>query len=191
MSKRISHLKTGCLVAGFMSVFLLSAPALGQECQVDLSEAQMDFGRIVPLGSNDRLNVGNVHELGYRLISLTARCPKASKLVLRLQGATLGSQFKFAEKGLVNITLSNALLDGRSVDLAQVKSAGPAVGSYSPSVVAIPGEVVIPVSGGLPALGSVLSVQVEIRPQVPVSELSTRDTKTLEAKLSFHISSYL
>lgn len=191
MSKRMSHLRAGCLAASFMSVFLLSAPALAQECQIDLSEAQIDYGRVIPPGSNNRINAGSVHELGNRLISLTARCPKASKLVLRLQGTTVGSQFKFAEKGLMSITLSNALLDGRSVDLAQVKSAGATAGSYSPSVVVVPGEVIIPVSGGLPALGAVLSVQVEIRPQVPVSELRTRDTKNLEGNLSFQISSYL
>lgn len=54
----------------------------------------------------------------------------------------------------------------------------------------MPGDMIIPVSGGVPVTGSVLSLQVEIHPVVPVAELRTREAKTLAANLSFQVRSY-
>ncbi|MGV8889719.1 MAG: hypothetical protein ACOH2P_17110 [Pseudomonas sp.] len=190
MNFALRHLKkmtlAGCIIVGIS----VAGQALAQDCQINLSESNMDFGRVIPPGSNDTLNAGNIHALGNRIISLNASCPKASKLMLVLRGETHGEQFKFAQTGQVRVRLSNALLDGRSVDLAQTKSVGAAPSAYGQSIEAVPGDMVIPVSGGQPAVGLVLSVQIEIRPLVPVSELRTRDAKTLEANLSFQVRSY-
>lgn len=77
------------------------------------------------------------------------------------------------------------------MDLAQVQSKGEGASASGSSIVAVPGDRVIPVSGGLPVQGTVLSMQVQISPQVPISEMRTRDAKNLEAQLSFQISSQL
>lgn len=183
--KKISLL--ACLIYGvLMSGQIFAA----QECHITLSESNMDFGRVTQPGSNDPRSANNMHALGNRVISVNASCPQAAKLVLQVQGAALGEQFRFARQGQVGVYLSNALLDGRSVDLAKSQSIGAAPGASAASIMATPGDRVIPVSGGLPATGSVLSLQVEIRPLVAMAELRTRDAKTLEANLSFRISSY-
>lgn len=169
---------------------LASEPALADDCQINLSQSQMDFGQVMPPSTNAALNAGNLHSLGNRVISLNASCPQPSKLLLVLRGEQLGADFKFAKQGQTRVALSNALLDGRSVDLAQVKAPGAAAGAYSPSITVVPGDMIIPVSGGLPATGSVLSLQVEIQPVVPVAELRTREAKTLEANLSFEVRAY-
>jgi hypothetical protein len=173
-----------------IGVALSSGQVLADDCRINLSESQMDFGQVIPPNSNVALNAGNLHSLGNRFISLNASCPQPSKLLLVLRGEQLGADFKFAKQGQTRVILSNALLDGRSVDLAQIKSPGVAPGAYSSSIIAAPGDMIIPVSGGLPATGSVLSLQVEVQPVVPVAELRTRDAKTLEANLSFQVKTY-
>jgi hypothetical protein len=169
---------------------LMSSQVLAEECQLNLSESQMDFGRVIPPGSNSVPNENSQHTLGKRIISLTANCAPASKLVLVLQGAQLGADFKFAKQGQTNVVLSHALLDGRSVDLAVVKSPGETPASANSSLTPAPGDMIIPVSGGVPAAGAVWSMQIEIRPSVPVSELRTREVKTLESNVSFQVRRY-
>ncbi|WP_143169962.1 hypothetical protein [Pseudomonas fluorescens] len=190
MKTSMFSLKALSLSVLLIGVAAMSGQALADECQINLSESQMDFGQVIPPSSNAALNAGNQHNLGSRVISLNASCPQPSKLLLVLRGEQLGADFKFAKQGQTHVALSNALLDGRSVDLALVKSPGAAPTASSPVVNAAPGDMVIPVSGGVPATGSVLSLQVNIQPVVPVAELRTRDAKTLEANLSFQIRTY-
>jgi hypothetical protein len=190
MNTSMLSLRAFSLVALLLGAASGSEQALADDCRINLSESQMDFGQIIPPNSNVALNAGNMHDLGNRVISLNATCPQPSKLLLVLRGEQFGADFKFAKQGQTRVALSNALLDGRTVDLAQIKSPGGAPGTYSSSITAVPGDMIIPVSGGMPATGSVLSLQVEIQPVVPVAELRTREAKTLEANLSFQIRTY-
>ncbi|NBF05670.1 hypothetical protein GV819_25575 [Pseudomonas sp. Fl5BN2] len=171
MSVRMRHPKIIALASGLICAVFLSGQTFAQECQINLSESNMDFGRVTQRSSSDPLDMGNLHALGNRFISLHTSCPGASKLMLLLRGDALGEQFRFAKQGRVSVSLSNAVLDGRNVELAQTKSVGAALGPHGSSIEAVPGDRVIPISGGLPAEGSVLSLQVEIRPVVPVAEL--------------------
>nr|WP_319526827.1 hypothetical protein [Pseudomonas laurentiana] len=161
--------------------------AMAQKCTIRLSESNMNFGRIIAPGSNARQPTGHLHTLGSRSIGLSASCPTAATPMLVLRGETYADHFKFAQSGHVRVRLSNAMLDGRRVDLARADSDAAAPDSYASSIEAVPGDSVIPMSEGAPALGSVLSLQVEIRPLVPITELRTRDTKTLEAHLAFQV----
>lgn len=174
------------LLTGLMG----AGQALANECKISLSDANVDFGRIMQPGANDTLGAGNMHVLGKRSITLNAICPKEAKLVLSLRGAQLGEQFKFAKKGNININLSNAQLDGHRVELAKIEAPGSVPTSSGPSVIAVPGDMVIPVSVGMPAQGSVLSIQVEISPIVPVAELRTREATTMESNVSFEVRNY-
>lgn len=164
--------------------------AFAQECNISLSNSSVDFGQVIQPGPSDALNSGNMHGLGYRAISVNVVCPEASKMALSFRGEQLGGKFKFAKQGNILINLSNALMDGRRVDLAQVKTPGAVPEAFAASVEVVPGEMVIPISGGIPVEGAVLSVQVEVRPLMPVVELKTRDKTTLEANLSVEVKGY-
>ena len=180
------NLKKIPLALGLVYGLLAAQQSFAEECQVNLSESVVDLGQLSHPGSRDAPSPGNLYALDERTLSLNATCPGATKLMLLLQGDTLGDKFRFARRGQVSVTLSNALLDGRNVDLARVKdTAVPDV--FGPSIVAVPGDRVIPVSAGLPAQGSNLSVQIEIRPLVPVAELSSSEAKTLESNVSFEV----
>ncbi|MBC3209344.1 hypothetical protein HU755_21305 [Pseudomonas sp. SWRI111] len=190
MNTSMTSLKAFALGALLISTVSAAGQALAEDCQISLSQTQIDYGQVIPPNSNVALNAGNMHDLGNRLISLNASCAQPAKLLLMLRGEQLGADFKFAGHGQTRVALSNALLDGRRVDLAQIQSPGAAPGASSSAINVVPGDMIIPVSGGVPATGSVLSLQVEIQPVVPVSELRTRDAKTLEANLSFQVRSY-
>ncbi|MDI3270811.1 hypothetical protein [Pseudomonas sp. AL03] len=191
MKFEIRHLKSvavvTCLIYG---LFLAEQTFAAQECHITLSDSSVDFGRVMQPGSNDPASANAMHALGNRIVSLNASCPQAAKLLIQLRGAGQGEQFRFAQQGQVSVILSNASLDGRSVNLAKVQSIGAPPSTSGSSIEAMPGDRVIPVSGGLPVEGSTLSMQIEFKPQVPMTELRTRDAKTLEANLTFQISSY-
>lgn len=189
MTIAMCYLKKIPLALGLVCGLLATQEAFAQECQINLSDSVIDLGQLSHPGSNNVPSPGNLHALGERTISLNASCPGATKLMLLLQGDRLGDKFRFAQRGQVSVTLSNALLDGRNVDLARVKDTTvPDV--FGPSIVAVPGDRVIPVSAGLPAEGSNLSLQIEIRPLVPVAELSSSEAKTLESNVSFEVRGY-
>lgn len=191
MKFEIRHLKSIAVVTcAIYALFLTEQTFAAQECQITLSESSVDFGRVTQPGSNDPSSANAIHTLGNRVISLNASCPQPGKLLIQLRGAKQSEQFRFARQGQVGVTLSNASLDGRSVNLAKVQSIGSPPGTSGSSIEAMPGDRVIPVSGSLPVEGSTLSMQIELKPQVPMTELRTRDAKTLEANLSFQISSY-
>ncbi|WP_409279460.1 DUF1120 domain-containing protein [Pseudomonas defluvii] len=164
--------------------------AAAQKCAIRLSESTMNFGRIIAPGSSAPQPVGNLHPLGSRMVGLNASCPTSATPMLVMHGEAYADQFKFARSGHVRVQLSNALLDGRRVDLAQASSGTAAPDRYGSSIEAMPGDRIIPISGGLPAQGSVLSLQVEVRPLLPTSELRTRDAKTLEAHLAFQVQGF-
>ncbi len=172
------------------ALFLMDQTFAAQECQITLSESNLDFGRVTQPGSNDPSSSNAMHSLGNRAVSLTAICPQPAKLLIHLRGSAQGEQFRFAQHGQLGVTLSNASLDGRPVDLAKVQSIGSPPEISRSSIEAMPGDRVIPVSGGWPVEGSMLSMQVDFKPQVPMAELRTRDAKTLESNLAFQISSY-
>ncbi|SDT99441.1 DUF1120 domain-containing protein [Pseudomonas yamanorum] len=174
--------------------FIVGLSATGQiwaqECKISLSDPTVDFGQIIPLNSNDALKPGAQQVIGRRVIGLHASCPRPTKLLLTLNGASSNNTFKFSRNGKVHVRLSSALLDGRAVELAQYQLGTVIHGTSDHSIEVQPDDVVIPISAGLPAVGSVLSVQVEIEPSVPSADLRTHDATYLEASLSFHIKSY-
>jgi hypothetical protein len=191
MKFEMRHLKAIALMAcAIYAVFLAEQTFAAQECHITLSQSNVDFGQVRRPGSNDPASAQPLFPLGNRVVSLNASCPTPAKLLIQLQGAGQGEQFRFAQRGQLSVTLSNASLDGRSVDLAKVQSIGAPPSTSGASIEAMPGERVIPVSGGLPVEGSQLSMQVEFKPQVPIAELRTRDAKTLESNLTFQINSY-
>lgn len=190
MKFELRHLKIFALVAIAVYGVFLAEQSFAQDCQINLSNPNMDFGQVNRPASNDSQSPNALQTLGRRAVSLNASCPIAAKLVIQVRGAAKGEQFRFAGQGQVGVTLSDALLDGRRVDLAQVSTLGGVPGTPGASIEAMPGDRVIPVSGGMALEGSVLSMQVDIHPMVPTAELRTRDAKTLEANLSFQVSSY-
>lgn len=162
------------------AVALCSSSLLAAECDINLSTTHIDYGtQQHPAGA-----VGQqaTHNLDRREIRLTATCWDDSTIELHLRGAVLGNQMKFSDQGQVSVKLGQAQLDGRPVGLAKLTDIGApttAVGTLA----AAPDDTIVPMEGGLPARGKTLVLSLEIIPQLPLSDLRSRDAKVHEGNL--------
>lgn len=161
--------------------------AHAESCEIRLGQADLDFGQIQHPGANPALDAQRLYALGARYVSLNASCPDSAKLMLILRGDSVGDSFRFAAQSRLKVRLSNALLDGRAVDLALIRAVGEVPGPPASTVDVVPGDLIVPVSAGLAAQGKLLSLQIEVSPGVAMDEFNTRDRKTLEGNLSFEI----
>lgn len=177
---------TALLVCGQLQIH----PTMAQTCEIHVGESNVDFGQIQRLDSRAANTPGAMHQVGSRFVALNARCIEASRLLLIMRGDSLAAQFRFAEHGQMKVSLSNALLDGRAVDLAQIKALGDVPRAPGSNILVTPGDLIVPVSAGVAAVGTQLSLQIEIIPQLPATEMSTRDSKTVGGNLSLEIGGY-
>lgn len=175
------------LIFNLTIVFLISAHAVAGECDVRLGESRVDFGHIPRPNSIGTTNLNQLHDVGQRSVSFTASCDSAGELELIVRGDPVGNEFRFSRGGQVSVTVRNAMLDGRSIQLATHKVDGSNAGSYSSSAVVGPGDTLIPMMNGFRAKGSVWSMTMEIRPKIRMADLRTADAKTPEANLAFEV----
>lgn len=150
----------------------------------------VDFGHIRNPSSLAALDTLNLYPLGIRHISLNGTCRSTSKMVLAVSGGSEAGHFKFADGGQMRLRLYDALLDGRAVDLALIRTVGDVPELIAPSVVVLPGNMFVPFSGGLAAEGTLLTLQVEVSPGIPMREFKTVDTKIISGDVSFRIGQY-
>lgn len=170
---------------------LLMAPALvcsplllASECAITLSNTHVDYG--VQQHPSGAVALQGSHRLDSREIRLNASCRDDSAIELTLHGALHANQMKFSDQGQVSIRLSRAQLDGRPVGLAKPGDLG-ATGAGVESLAARPGDVIVPVEAGRPARGKALVLSLEIVPQLPLSDMRSRDAKVHEGQLRIDV----
>lgn len=183
---RYRALLVPCLLAAWGGS---AAPAHAESCAVALGQAQLDFGQIGNPGNRHGLEREG-YAIGTRYASFNARCPSLARMVLMIRGDSGGEQFRFARQGQLRVRLSHAVLDGRAVDLAVVQSVGETPGPPMPALDVAPEDLIVPVSAGLAAEGSLLSLQIEVSPSVTLDEFSARDSMRMEAHLSLEVREY-
>ncbi|CDF92576.1 hypothetical protein BN844_2000 [Pseudomonas sp. SHC52] len=83
-------------------------------------------------------------------------------MVLTLQSELKEPASPLARAEPLTVRLSQVELDGRRVDLSQPRSFNGGRGAYASSIAMVPGDMVIPILGGRPVKGSVLSMKVDI-----------------------------
>ncbi|MFW8695102.1 hypothetical protein, partial [Mesorhizobium japonicum] len=93
-----------------------SAEVSAGECQLLLSEAQMNYGRLLR-SQMKRVNgpTGALYEVGKRTLNVTAVCPADTIMSLTFNGMGIDDQrFGFALNGFITFRVLDAQLDGRS-----------------------------------------------------------------------------
>ncbi|ROL76555.1 hypothetical protein BLX41_14470 [Pseudomonas protegens] len=154
---------------------LVASSTFAADCEMRLSNPEVDYGT---LNRSDMDIRGSVPiALGNRQLNLTVVCREETRFGLRFEGqaADLNS-YRFADKGHFTITLSNATLDGNTVQLAQAGSARP----LSPTELLRPNQVVTTMVQGQRAVGKVFLAQVEIQTYISDTETYARDITVLE-----------
>jgi hypothetical protein len=177
----------GLLLVG--AVALISPQARAESCEMRIGQSELDFGQLRHPGAQISLDERNLYPLGTRHVALNASCPASTKLLLLVRGDSLAERFRFAA-GQLRVRLSNALLDGRAVNLATIRVVGEVPSAPASTIDVAPGDLVVPVSAWLAAEGTLLSMQIEVSPDMSLEEFKTRDRKTLEGHLSFEVRQY-
>ncbi|MGU3309461.1 DUF1120 domain-containing protein [Pseudomonas sp. M5A4_2d] len=156
---------------------LLSSGAWGaEECQLNLSQAQLDFGlmnRAVALvPAPERL-------LGERRISLTLNCPQPTDMSVFYRGLGAGPErFRFTERGSYGLRISDAVLDGQAVELGLIAGQGQSPSAISAQLPWQPDHGIVPMRGGVAVLGRNLSVQIDASAWAREDAARVRDAVT-------------
>ncbi|MGX5796842.1 DUF1120 domain-containing protein [Pseudomonas sp. ArH3a] len=160
-----------------LSLVLLSASAWGaEECQLNLSQAQLDFGlmnRAVALApAPERL-------LGERRISLTLNCPQPTDLGVFYRGLGAGPErFLFTERGSYGLRVSEAVLDGQAVELGLIAGQGQPPSAVSAQLHWQPDHGLVPMRGGVAVTGRNLSMQINASAWAREDAARVRDAVT-------------
>jgi len=154
------------------------------ECQLNLSEPQVDFGLMNRLAQNhstaQRL-------LGERRLSLTINCPQVQDLSLFYRALAGGPQrLQFTEHGSYAIEAGNAVLDGRAVELGLLPAPGQAPVSTGSALEWRAGHGIAPVEQGALLSGKTLSLQLTLRAWADTVATQMQDATTWEVSGSFY-----
>ncbi|WP_442799665.1 DUF1120 domain-containing protein [Pseudomonas sp. HN11] len=156
---------------------LLCAGAWGaDECQLNLSQTQLDFGlmnratAVIPAA--ERL-------LGERRISLTLNCPHPTDLSLFYRGPGAGPErFRFTEHGTYSLRVNDAVLDGQAVELGQIAGQGQAPSTSGAQLLWRPDHGIVPMRGGVVVTGRNLSLQIDASAWASEAATQVRDAVT-------------
>ena len=154
------------------------------ECQLTLSEPLVDFGLMSRLAQNDS---APQRLLGERRLSLTFNCPKSQDLSLFYRALAADTQqLRFTEHGHYQIEASNAVVDGRAVELGLVAAQGQPPLSIASVQDWRPGHGMVPSLQGGVVNGSSLSLQLTLRAWADSAATRVRDATTWEVSGTFY-----
>ena len=149
-----------------------------EECQLNVSEAQVDFGLMSRLAQHDG---APERLLGERRLSVNVNCPQAGDLSLFYRAlAATPQRLQFTEHGSYAIEVGNAVLDGRAVELGLLTAAGQPPVMSATVLEWRPGHGIAPIEQGAVLMGNTLSLQLTLRAWAGVAAIQARDATTWE-----------
>ncbi len=136
---------------------LISPHALAvEECQLNLSQTQLDFGL---MNRAVALVPAPERSLGERQLSLTLNCPQPTDMSVFYRGLGAGpGRFRFTERGSYALQVREAVLDGQAVELGLIAGPGQAPSAIGDPLVWQPDHGVVPMRGGVAVTGRNLSL---------------------------------
>lgn len=154
------------------------AGAYGQNCQVQLSQTTLDYGTLSRAAILEKQGAAPGTSLGARELTLNVLCQQPTALALVVRGAAEQENFKLGDGGEFSMRLSDALLDGKPVNLRVSRTASKLAAESGVAVAVIPGATIELIAGGQPGRGKILSLQVHVDPKVTdaASRIRTRTT---------------
>ena len=157
--------------------------AQAEPCALSVAQPNIDLGNLTypQLGPGHATDAP--HTLDTRQVTVQLHCNAESPLNIMLRGMRQTNGVRFAERGVLDVELYDALLDGRPVMLQATDTLPAAANAGAPRVQLLPGQRVVPMLAGQPARGSQLTLQMAITSTVPLDELVSGDRKTLSGRI--------
>ncbi|RON01968.1 hypothetical protein BK659_26015 [Pseudomonas brassicacearum] len=161
-----------------LSGFTPLAWALADDCQLNLSQPVLDYGLMNRAVRPDTTPERN---LGERRLSLNLSCSQPTDMSVFYRAiAATAERYHFAERGSYEMRIRDAVLDGQSVELGLIASAGQVPGATASSLIWRPEHGVVPVRAGIPLQGRSFSAQLELTAWVQEQAMQVRDAVTWE-----------
>lgn len=150
--------------------------AQADDCRLTLSQAQLDFGLM-----NRAIHLTQARErlLGERRLSLTLNCAHPTDMSLFYRGlAAAGERLRFTERGSYSVQVSDAVLDGKAVELGLLAGIGQAPSVRASTLTWRPDHAIVPLQEGSPVQGSSFSAQLLVSAWAQEDAAHVRDAVT-------------
>ncbi len=162
------------LLLGLATLVLGQAQA--DDCQLNLSQARLDFG---VMNRAVQRNPSAEILLGERRLSLNLNCSTATDLHVFYRAlAATAERYRFTERGSYRVHVSDAVLDGQAVELGLVAGQGQAPSARGQALDWRPDHAIVPLRDGVPTTGSSFSVQLQVSAWAQADATQVRDAVT-------------
>lgn len=144
---------------------LLGSAAAHAECQIQLSEAQVNYGTVTRgeliSRPGNNLNAGELRSGDDRALDVTVNCDRPTPLSLQFVGpAKEGDSYRFGARGRATLVLHDVWIDDRQVAIADN-------GQHAQQMAFRPGSSLNFLKDGVPAVGSSLRGRVTVTTWMP------------------------
>ena len=188
-SIRHLHMLKVLLIQRVLVIMLLPVgSALAANCEMRLSDSIVDYGRLNRAELLDQQTVSGVMSLGKKNMTLHILCQRPGVSMLRYRAVAADQNlFQFTDKGKYSVRLSNAVVDGNTVELGLVQAQEQMPTTAAASVLLTPATAVVAMSGAQRAQGKSFSVQVEIEAHIAEESTRVREETILQASGVFEL----
>ncbi|QAU23649.1 hypothetical protein EO087_06340 [Dyella sp. M7H15-1] len=178
--------RTCVLAVLTLGLALQAASTHAADCTVQLSQSELDYGRITRGELAAPTHMQTDLPLHERHVTLTAICASPSAMALFFRATAVdASRFRLADGGSFSINIDHALLDGKPVSLGSVRYLGEPPSQIANSLPLRPHFGVQPLIDGQAAQGTQLSVQLTVKPQITAATSLRRDETDLHQQGTF------
>lgn len=172
-ARLLARLTTTCALLG-----AFTAAQAQDECQLNVSEARLDFGTMNRAAQRDS---AALRLLGERRLSLTYSCPTPTDPSLFYRAlAASAERLQFTEHGSYAIQVSDGVLDGQAVTLGLLPASGQPPVDTGAALAWRPGHGIVPVQGGTLLNGKHFSLQLSVSAWADSAATRVKDATTWE-----------
>lgn len=165
----------------------LVTDAQAENCRIQLSETTVDYGNLTRAAIMGKTTSAPNVSLGDRQMALNVLCQSATKIGLIVNGAAAQDNFKFGDSGQFTVLLSDALLDGKPVNLRSSQADGKQAAEPGATLAVTPGARVAPLIAGQHVPGKNLSLLVGINAKVTDDATKVRGETTWQGNVAFKV----
>lgn len=165
-------------------------PLRDVSCSLSSSGNNVNYGNMTRSQFSPLPAYPNMLTPGTRSLILTVTCSESRVLLLTLTGEPspyASGLLRYGAMGVINLNMTDASVDGKSVLLRLITRDGTAAKGASKSVPLMPGSRVAPVLNGRPVRGRTLTARLEITPALNNDSLLVTAPNSQSAHFSLHL----
>lgn len=158
-------------------------------CNITVSPTEHSYGEILKGRQNFSSTAqGNAATLSSRTSNLSVTCPQPERLDLRFSGLSHSDgTFSFGAKGKVDVSISSAVLDGNSVQMAKTKHKGTMIGPVVSDAQTLSADDEITIGTNSSVKGSNFTAVITITPHLLESAFVVQDAWLQEELIAIEL----